>query len=226
MPQHFTSFDPPLREFTKFDYTNIHRNLGRPPRWTFPNLLKGYGLRAIRLNFDNFDQLWPVLAAGDTTFIDPRYRNHEKLYAQVLFLLDSTVYSGTNGACDWMLVETDGGGGEPKSYEGYWFDGRIQLGENERIVGVLHLYEMSHERLLGHQTNPLVGLQIGGDHRGRGLGTRAIQLLTWYLGHHHPDVIGLTANIKKANVASIALFENWAFAKTMKTIIHARGRFS
>ena len=55
----FSNFDAPLKDFNDgdHDYYDLHRNLGRSPRWTFPTVIEGYGLRRIRMDFENFDQL-------------------------------------------------------------------------------------------------------------------------------------------------------------------------
>ena len=48
----------------------LHRNLGREPRWIFPDVLSGPGVRLHRLHFDNYDSLWPLLAEGDIGYVE------------------------------------------------------------------------------------------------------------------------------------------------------------
>lgn len=212
MPSTFNNFDAPLKELNDYDYYDLHRNLGRPPRWTFPTVIEGYGLRCVRMDFENFDQLWPILAEGDTTHIDRRYRERDLLYEQVLFLYRSLAYSAKHGACDWIIVQTDQAKDPPRAYDSIFGRGFIRLRENEQIVGVIHLYELNHERYDGGQPNPFVGLQIAAAHRRRGIGRRAMRLLEWYVANTYPAVSGLTADIKRSNTASLALFAALGFS--------------
>ena len=212
MPNTFNNFDDPLKEFNRYDYYDLHRNLGRPPRWTFPTVIEGHGLRCIRLDFENFDQLWPVLAEGDTDHIDRHYRERNLLYEQVFFLYRSSAYSAKRGACDWIIVETKQAAKSPRAYDSFFAEGFIRLGDDEHIVGVIHLYELNHERFAGGQPNPFIGLQLGTARRRRGIGRRAAQLLEWYVASTYPAVSGLTVHIERANSASIALFGALGFS--------------
>ena len=177
----FSNFDAPLQEFTQHDYYDLHRNLGRPPRWTFPTVIEGHGLRCVRMNFENFDQLWPLLAEGDTTHIDRRYRERDLLYEQVLFLYRSLAYSAKHGACDWIIVASERAKDSPRAYDSIFAEGFIRLRDDDQIVGVLHLYELNHERYDGGRPNPFVGLQLADPHRRRGIRRRVVRLLECYV---------------------------------------------
>lgn len=208
-------FNPPI-ELSDYNLFDIHRNLGRPPRWTFPTILTGHGLRCVRLDFENFDQLWPLLAEGDTTFVDKEYRDRKELYQQVLFLYGSAVYSGKRGACDRIITEVVSAPGKPIVSPNSIRGGYIRNLEGRRIVGVLHLYALSHERLGYGQSNPFVGLQLADEHRGRGIGGRAIRLLECFVQSTYPEVSGLTANSRLANERSLRLFRRLGFAEEGK----------
>ncbi|NJC28375.1 GNAT family N-acetyltransferase [Neolewinella antarctica] len=201
-------------KLTAHDMFFIHRNLGRPPRWTFPGVITGYGLRCIRLSFENFDQLWPLLAEGDTTYVDEEYRERAGLYETLLHRYGHDVYSGKHGACDWLIVETDKAPKAPTSYDGWAQSGNVRLRDGERLVGVLHLHALSAERLGYGMPNPFVGVQLSDADRGRGLGGRAIGLLEWFVSSTYEEATGVTAHILAGNTRSLRLFEKLGFVES------------
>ena len=84
----------------------LHRNLGREPRWTFPDVLTGPGVHLHRLHFDNYDSLWPLLAEGDTHYVERECREREQLYEQVVYLYGYAPFSGKRGAKRYLSSQT------------------------------------------------------------------------------------------------------------------------
>lgn len=70
------------------------------------------------------------------------------------------LYSGNNGAVDYIIVDTPERNEEHKTGHSIFDDRYIRLAEDERILGLLHSYDLSHERLEGEMQNPLLGIQL------------------------------------------------------------------
>lgn len=194
---------------------SIHRNIGRTPRWTFPDTLLGYGLRLERLNFDNYDDLWPVLATGDTDYVNREYREREALYEQVMMLHAYAPYTGTNGAVDYLVIDTPGKHGSYRSHDRWDMIKDIDLEEGETLAGVIHLYELSMERLgdMG-MPNPLVGIQLAQAYRGAGIADRAFDLLEHFVAVTYPDAHHVTAMIERENLRSQRFFRRRGYEPT------------
>jgi hypothetical protein len=192
----------------------VHRNLGRTPRWSFPDGLKGPGVRLQRLHFDNYNELWPLLAQGDTTFIEPEYRECERLYEQVLYLYGYAPFSGKRGAVDYLIVRTTDETADFTEQRLFGSENILRLGEGEQLVGVVHLYDLSLERFGRGMPNPLVGIQLAEAFRGSGVADPALDVLEWYVRQTYDEARAVTAMIKRDNTRSIRFFARRGYAET------------
>lgn len=196
-------------------WRSIYRNLGRQPRWVFPEIVHGNGLRFVRLHVDNYDALWPLLAQGDTTFVDREYRERRALYEQTLLLRANLPFTGNNGAVDYLVVNTPGKNQTYGSHDRYDYLFDLDLYEGEHLTGVVHLYELSHERLGDEgMPKPLVGIQLAAAYRGRGVADRALGLLEQFVVENYPKTSGVTAMIKRENKRSLRFFRRRGYVGT------------
>ncbi|MEL7159666.1 MAG: hypothetical protein AAFN92_02820 [Bacteroidota bacterium] len=206
--------DHPQLPHEDYPWFWLHRNLGRPPRWTFPNQLAGNELWCPRLTFDNFDSLWPILAKGDTTFINREYRERTALYEQLFSQFAYAAYSGKHGVVDYLIVSTPGENTDYRASDGWRADGRLRSEQATQLCGVLHLYELSHERYDGRMPNPFVGLQLTPAVRGTGVVDRAMELLERFTRESYPEITGLTAMIERENLRSQRFFARRGYVKS------------
>ena len=204
---------PPQLPHEDYPWTWIHRNLGREPRWTFPDLIYGNNLRCERLDFENYHDLWPLLAGGDTTFVNKEYREEAGLYQMVLHQYAYGAFSSKHGMVDYLIVDTPNENEEYHTGHSYGM-GALYVGEGERFVGVLHLYHLSLERYDNKMPNPFVGIQLGPGARGEGIGGRAIGLLEQFVFSSYPETEGVTAMIKPNNERSLRLFRGLGYENT------------
>lgn len=191
---------------------SLHRNLGRVPIWTFPDVLRGGGLRGIRLTFDNYDDLWPVFADDPSPYIDDRFKTRELLYAYTLMNRGSLPYSGKRGGADWLLIDSPDETETYAAHDSIFSQGPLHLREGQRLIGILHLYALSRERYEGRQPNPFVGLQLISAAHGTGQAAVALGLLERYVQETYSEVSGVTANIDKENLRSRRFFEKQGYA--------------
>jgi len=157
-----------------------------------------------------------LLSEGDTTFVNREYRERTLLYEQVLNHRAHAVYSGKHGAVDYVIIETPGKNEEYRAGDFWASDGDIRLSDGERILGVLHLYHLSHERLGYGMSNPFVGIQLVPDARGAGVADRAMDLLERFVTERYEDANGVTANIKFTNERSLRFFKRRGYIETDK----------
>ena len=183
----------------------LHRNLGREPRWTFPDVLTGPGVRLHRLHFDNYDSLWPLLAEGDTHYVEREYREREQLYEQVVYLYGYAPFSGKRGAVDYLVLREDEAT-EFAERQLWGSDRELRQDDEQKLAGVVHLYNLSMERFGRGMPNPLLGIQLAEAHRGTGIADRALDVLEWYVAETYPEATAVTAMIKRENARSIRFF--------------------
>lgn len=178
--------DLPQLPADHFLWSYVHRNLGRTPHWTFPDLLLGRNLRCERLGFHNFDDLWPLLATDPSPHIDDRFRTRAGLYAYTVHLMAVMPYASKHGGADYLVVDTPGRHPDYATRQRFSIPDRIRLDEGDRLVGVLHLYDLSRERFDGRMPNPFVGLQLISAVHGTGIAARALSLLEKLVAETYP----------------------------------------
>lgn len=209
-PDRFQHPQLPADHYLRF---YIHQNLGNPPRWTFPNHLTGNGLRCERLDISNYDDLWPLFAEDPSPFIDDRFRSRRSMYEYTLHTRACMPFSGKRGGTDWLIIDTPGENTAYKAYEGWNDMGGLHLEENERLLGILHLYYLSMERFDDYRPRPFVGLQLITEAHGTGRAATALSLLERHVRETY-DYPGVTAHIKSANGRSLAFFRKMGYVDT------------
>ena len=208
------SHDHPTLPADHYLWYWLHRNMGRPPRWTFPDALTGPGVSLHRLHFDNYEALWPRLAQGDTAYVEREYRERTLLYEQVVHHHGYAPYSGNHGAVDYLVLDIaqkEEGLAQP-AFLGS--DRSLSDAEAERLAGVVHLYDLSMERLGDGMRNPFVGIQLAEAYRGTGTADRALDVLERFVEQTYEEARGVTAMIKRENARSIRFFGRRGYAES------------
>lgn len=204
---------PPLAEDDLFRHS-LYRNLGRTPDWQFPDVLRGGGLRCVRLSIENYDDLWPLLAEDPSPHIDERFRVRPSMFEYTLFNRGTMPYSGKHGGADWLIIDSPEADEAYTAYDSPFMQGPLRLAEGERLLGILHLYELSRERYDGRQPNPFVGLQLASAAHGTGRAAVAIGLLERYVNETYETVRGVTANIDRDNKRSQHFFAKLGYEQS------------
>jgi len=113
-----------------------------------------------RLRYELVD--WPQLphyltlfGADPSPFVDERFKQRASLEAYGAALLTELRYSWKRGACDWLLRRQSDG----------------------QLIGVLHLYELSHEVIAGRIAHCCVGYALVASARREGYGNEALHHL-------------------------------------------------
>lgn len=192
----------------------IHRNLGQDPLWTFPTFLCGNGLRCERLDFNNYHDLLELLKNDPNPFVDERFKQEQELYEYVMHQLACTPYSGKRGGVDYLIVDTPGSNADYDTFTTRFERYGVRVREGEEFCGMLHLYELSRERLAPDfaMPSPFVGIVLYPKARGRGIGQRAISLLESFVLENYP-VMELTAMIRKENERSQRFFRSLGYTE-------------
>ncbi len=168
-------------------------------------MLTGPGVRLHRLHFDNYDVLYPLLAEGDTSYVEREYRERERLYERVIYLYGYAPFSGKRGAVDYLVLREEEAA-EFAEHQLWGSDHSLRQDDEQKLAGIVHLYDLSLERFGRGMPNPLAGIQLAEAHRGTGIADRAFDVLEWFVAETYPEATAVTAMIKKDNARSIRFF--------------------
>lgn len=125
------------------------------PSFPYQSLPPSTRLRYELMDWHNFLEYLPLFAADPSPFVDARFKSREKLEDYALSLLVELSCSFKHGACDWLLRRQS----------------------DNQPLGVLHLYELSHERWAGYRPACCVGYALAAPHRRQGYGYEALRHL-------------------------------------------------
>ena len=131
----------------------------------------------------------PLFAADPSPFVDARFKQRAALEAYAVSLLTDLRYSGKRGACDWLVRRR--ADGQP--------------------LGVLHLYDLSHEVIGSQIPHCAVGYALAAPFRRQGYGAEALR----HLLRQAAQLFGRTearAISVVDNLASEALLRKYNFA--------------
>lgn len=107
------------------------------------------------VGWHNFAAYLSLFAADPSPFVDARFKSRAALEAYAASLLTDLRYSRKHGACDWL----------------------VRNRANGQPVGVLHLYDLSQERIGSWRPHCAVGYALAEPHRRQGYGTEALTQL-------------------------------------------------
>ena len=165
-------------------------NLYAPPltvNFPYQNLPPSARLTYELVGWHNFPVYLPLFAADSSPFVDARFQQQAALELYAADLLTDMRYSWKRGGCDWLVRRLD-----------------------EQPVGVLHLYELSHEVINGQVPFCSVGYAVAAPFRQLGYGTEMLaHLLAQAAGlFERTEARALT---NAANAASGALLRKVGF---------------
>lgn len=195
---------PPPDSFLWF---YLHRNLLRDPHWDFQTHLLGYGLRCERLNFHNYEDVVIELGSGTPgPYVDHRFLSYEKMYEYVMHLLAVLPYSAKRGGTDYIIIDTPGKNMEYKTLRNPHALDYSMINEGQQLCGLLHLFDLSKERFGHGMPNPVVGITLSESARGKGIATRAMDMLERYVFETYGEAGQVVAMIDKENERSLRFF--------------------
>ena len=157
------------------------------PTFPFQSLPPSPRLRFELVDWQNFALYLPLFAAEDSPFVDAQFRSRLALEAYAVALLTNMRYSWKRAGCDWLLRRAD-----------------------DQPVGVLHLYDLSHEVIGARVPHCSVGYAIAAPFQRQGLAREALT----HLLHHAAALFGRTearALTDAGNLASQRLLRSCGF---------------
>lgn len=128
-----------------------------PPNFPFQSLPPSPRLRFELVDWQNF-ALYLPLFADDSPFVDAQFRSQAPLEAYAVTLLTDLRYSWKRAGCDWLLRRRT----------------------DDQPVGVLHLYDLSHEVIGPHVPHCSVGYAVAAPFRRQSLAREALTHLLYY----------------------------------------------
>ncbi len=176
----------PLPQWLQF---YVERYAGRVPRWMFPHLPPTAELRFERLDFDNRGWVLDMFEGDTCPFIDPAFRNDEKLYTYVANQWICGPHSAKHGCADWVVIRQSDG--EP--------------------TGLLHAYALNSERFDLADRRCFIGYAFGEAYRGSGFAHEAVTALESYL-FDELEMATLVANPIDENKCSIGFLQRRGYA--------------
>lgn len=151
----------------------------------------------------DWDTMWaylPLFAADPSPFVNARFKERAPLETYAVQLLTDLRLSRKRGACDWLVRHRTGG----------------------QPLGVLHLYDLSHEVIGGQIPHCAVGYALAASFRRQGYGQEALSHLLLQAAH----LFGRTearAISEVDNLASQALLRKCGFVVLEERPAHRHG---
>lgn len=164
------------------------------PRFRYQNLPDSERLSYELMSWENFGLYRQLFENDPSPFVETQLKVREEIEEYVVMLLESYRYSFKRGACDWFLKRRNDG-----SY-----------------VGVLHLYDLSHEFWKGKHSPPSLGYAIAEPFRRQGYAFEASKHLLGLI----PTIFGryeVTADPRVKNAASHELLRKLGFEEKRKS---------
>ena len=162
-----------------------------PPWPSFPyqDLPPSARLAYELVGWSNVGAYLPLFAADPSPFVDARFKHRAALETYAVALLTDLRYSWKRGGCDWLMRRRAGGG----------------------ALGILHLYDLSHEIIGPQVPHCSVGYAVAAPLRRQGYGLEALRhLLVQAAGlFGRTEARALSAD---GNLASDALVRRSGFA--------------
>lgn len=126
----------------------------RQPAFPYQALPPSARLTYELVDWNNVPDYLPLFAADPSPFVDARFKQRAALEAYAVSLFTDLRFSWKRGACDWLVRRTDG-----------------------QPLGVLHLYDLSHEVIGGQTPHCAVGYALAAPFRRQGYGSEALSHL-------------------------------------------------
>lgn len=161
----------------------MEQNVGKPPIWSFPDLVSSENLRFHRLDFDNRHRVLDMFRNDPSPFVEDYFKTEEALYEYVASLWIAAPYSRKRGGIDWLIQRESG----------EW-------------VGLLHAFDCSKENYGFRRRHCTIGFCVGESHRGTGIAREAVEHLQSYL-FRKMDMLYVLAYTKKENEQCIRFLE-------------------
>jgi RimJ/RimL family protein N-acetyltransferase len=158
------------------------------PSFPFQHLPDSQRLSYELVDWHNYPAYLLLFANDPSPFVEARFKQHALLETYAVELLTDMRYSWKRGGGDWLLRRR--------------IDGRP--------MGVLHLYELSHEVIGGRVPHCCVGYAVAAPFRRQGIGREALSHLLVQAAH----LFGRTearALINADNTASDGLLRGCGF---------------
>ena len=126
-----------------------------PPSFPFQHLPDSQRLSYELVDWHNYPAYLPLFATDPSAFVEARFRQRELLETYAVDLLTDMRFSWKRGGCDWLLRRRT----------------------DNQPVGVLHLYELSHEIIGEFVPHCCVGYAVAAPFRRQGIGREALSHL-------------------------------------------------
>ena len=167
-------------------YRSMRRKEAKP-FFEFPPLLSSARLRYLPLDYDNYHVLHELFGEEDNQFVNLEFKEKEKIGNYVVDLREFAQFSPKRGACDWLI------------YYG------------EEAIGVIHLYDLTRERLHNKYKRCTIGFSIAREYRRHGFASEAILHQKEYIFEQFPAIESIIAYTDPDNKASINLLRKLGF---------------
>lgn len=178
---------------------DFYRSMRRPeavPFFNFPAISPSQRLTYIPLGYENFEVLFDLFKADDNRFVNPEFKDKERIGIYVVGLKEFAKYSPKRGAHDWILYH------------------------QEAPIGVLHLYDFSKEKRDGKHQKCTIGFAIAKPYRRLGFGAEAIAQGINYIFSNFESVNCIMAYTYLDNEASIGILTKLGFLPNTSDYAH------
>jgi RimJ/RimL family protein N-acetyltransferase len=160
-------------------------------RFRFPAMPRSRRLRFKRVEKKDGDAIFNAFCRDDNPFVSIEFKDREKAN-------DWADYSATgafrskHAGCDWLMYD-----------------------DNNRLVGLLHYYDLSRETFNNNHKRCSIGITIAAPFRRQGYGEEAVVALLRYILTKQPDIDHILAYTDKRNTASASLFRKLGFSENV-----------
>lgn len=127
----------------------------QPPLFPYQDLPPSANLSYELVRWTNVLAYLPLFGTDPSPFVDARFKHRAPLEAYAVQLLTEASHSWKRGACDWL----------------------VRRRRDNQPLGVLHLYDLSHENTNGQPPNCAVGYALAAPFRQQGHGFEALSHL-------------------------------------------------
>ncbi len=160
-------------------------------RFHFPTMSRTRRLRFKRVEKKDGDAIFNAFCNDDNPFVSTEFKDREKAVEWADYSAKGA-FRSKHAGCDWLMYD-----------------------DNNRLVGLLHYYDLSLETFNNIHKRCSIGITIAAPFRRQGYGEEAVVALLKYILDKQPIIDHILAYADKRNTASASLFRKLDFSENV-----------